>query len=222
LRGFIFMDKEKLWSCIDHTLLKPTAGWEAIRTLCDEAERYHAASVCIPPVFVEKVRKAYGNRIRICTVIGFPLGYNTTSVKVAELREAIDKGADELDMVINLGLAVSGDFRGVTAEIKALRDASPGKILKVIIETCYLSKEQKIDLCASVGDAGADYIKTSTGFGPAGASLEDVELFVKHIRPGIKIKAAGGISTLEDLEAYIKAGCSRIGTSRGVNILGGA
>lgn len=216
------MDKEKLWSCIDHTLLKPTAGWEAIRTLCDEAERYHAASVCIPPVFVEKVRKAYGNRIRICTVIGFPLGYNTTSVKVAELREAIDKGADELDMVINLGLAVSGDFRGVTAEIKALRDASPGKILKVIIETCYLSKEQKIDLCASVGDAGADYIKTSTGFGPAGASLEDVELFVKHIRPGIKIKAAGGISTLEDLEAYIKAGCSRIGTSRGVNILGGA
>ncbi|MDR2607032.1 MAG: deoxyribose-phosphate aldolase [Treponema sp.] len=215
------MDKEKLWSCIDHTLLKPTAGWEAIRTLCDEAERYHAASVCIPPVFVEKVKKVYGNRIRICTVIGFPLGYNTTAIKVAELREAIDKGADELDMVINLGLAVSGDFRGVSAEIKALRDASPGKILKVIIETCYLSKEQKIDLCACVGEAGADYIKTSTGFGPAGASLEDVELFVKHIRPGIKIKAAGGISTLEDLEAYIKAGCSRIGTSRGVNILGG-
>ena len=215
------MDKEKLWSCIDHTLLKPTAGWEAIRTLCDEAERYHAASVCIPPVFVEPVKKAYGNRIRICTVIGFPLGYNTTAVKVAELREAVDKGADELDMVINLGLAVSGDFKGVTAEIKALRDASPGKILKVIIETCYLSKEQKIDLCASVGEAGADYIKTSTGFGPAGASLEDVELFVKHIRPGIRIKAAGGISTLEDLEAYIKAGCSRIGTSRGVNILGG-
>ncbi|MDR1174401.1 MAG: deoxyribose-phosphate aldolase [Treponema sp.] len=215
------MDKEKLWSCIDHTLLKPTAGWEAVRTLCDEAERYHAASVCIPPVFVEKVKKAYGNRIRICTVIGFPLGYNTTAIKVAELREAVDNGADELDMVINLGLAVSGDFRGVTAEIKALRDASSGKILKVIIETCYLSQEQKIDLCASVGEAGADYIKTSTGFGPAGASLEDVELFVKHIRPGIKIKAAGGISTLEDLEAYIKAGCSRIGTSRGVHILGG-
>jgi deoxyribose-phosphate aldolase len=215
------MDKEKLWSCIDHTLLKPAAGWEAIRTLCDEAERYHAASVCIPPAFVEPVKKAYGDRITICTVIGFPLGYNTTAIKVAELREAIDKGADELDMVINLGLAASGDFKGVTAEIKALRDASPNKILKVIIETCYLSKEQKIGLCACVGEAGADYIKTSTGFGPAGASLEDVELFVKHLRPGVRIKAAGGISTLEDFEAYVKAGCSRIGTSRGVNILGG-
>jgi deoxyribose-phosphate aldolase len=216
------MDKEKLWSYIDHTLLKPTAGWEAVRTLCDEAERYHAASVCIPPFFVEPVKKAYGDRVKICTVIGFPLGYNTTAAKVAELREAVDKGADELDMVINLGLAVSGDFRGVSAEIKALRDASPGKILKVIVETCYLSKEQKIGLCASVSEAGADYIKTSTGFGPAGAGLEDVELFTKHIRPGVRIKAAGGISTLEDLEAFVSAGCDRIGTSRGVSILGGA
>jgi deoxyribose-phosphate aldolase len=222
MEGFLMSDsdKEKFWLYIDHTLLKPAAEWGAVQTLCDEAERYHAASVCIPPAFIAPVKKAYGSRVTICTVIGFPLGYNTTAVKIAESRDAIEKGADELDMVINLGFVKSGDFSGVTAEIKALRDVSPGKILKVIVETCYLTVEEKISLCKCVTDAGADYIKTSTGFGPAGAALEDVELFAKHIGPGVRIKAAGGITTLEEIKAYIRAGCSRIGTSRGVTVLG--
>jgi deoxyribose-phosphate aldolase len=215
------MDTKKLWSHIDHTLLKATASWAEIQKLCDEAAEFGAASVCVPPSYVSPIKKAYGDRVNICTVIGFPLGYNTTRIKVEETKEALAQGAGEVDMVINLGLVKDRNFEGITAEIAALRAASGGKILKVIIETCYLSREEKIELCACVTSAGADYIKTSTGFGSAGATIEDILLFKEHIGPSVKIKAAGGISTLEDMQTFIDAGCSRIGTSRGVILLGG-
>lgn len=215
------MTKEKLWQYIDHTLLKAAASWADIQKLCDEAEKYHAASVCIPPAYVAPVKRAYGGRVKICTVIGFPLGYNTARCKAEEARELISEGAAEVDMVINLGLAASGDFKALEYEIRAVREVSRGAVLKVIIETCYLNREQKVQLCGIVTASGADYIKTSTGFGSAGATVEDVRLFKEHIGPEVKIKAAGGISTLAEIEAYIEAGCSRIGTSRGVNILEG-
>jgi deoxyribose-phosphate aldolase len=214
-----FMDKQQLWAYIDHTLLAPAAQWEAIRALCAEALEKKAASVCIPPSFVSPARKAFGELV-ICTVIGFPLGYHTARIKVEEAREAIAEGADEVDMVINLGDAKAGNWDAVTGEIAALRDVAAGKILKVIVETCYLTEGEKIALCGCVTRGGADYIKTSTGFGSAGASLADVELFSRHIGPGVKIKASGGISTLEELEAFVAAGSSRIGTSRGIQILG--
>jgi deoxyribose-phosphate aldolase len=215
----IIMDTQKLWGYIDHTLLKPTAAWEEIRVICAEGLEKKAASVCIPPAFVSRIREAFGG-LTICTVIGFPLGYNTTRIKVEEARAAIVEGAGEVDMVINLGEVKAGNFDAVTGEIAAVRDVSAGKILKVIVETCFLTEAEKIALCGCVTRAGADYIKTSTGFGPSGAALEDVKLFAKHIGPGVKIKAAGGISTLEELEAFIAAGGSRIGTSRGMKILG--
>jgi deoxyribose-phosphate aldolase len=215
------MDKKEIWAHIDHTLLKAAASWDEIAGLCDEAEQYGAASVCIPPAYVAPVKKAYGGRVAVCTVIGFPLGYHTTRIKVEEAREALEAGAAELDMVINLGLVKNGDFEAAGAEIAALREASKGRILKVIVETCYLSREEKIELCRRVSAAGADYIKTSTGFGSAGAVLEDIRLFREHIGPKLKIKAAGGISTLEDLTAFLDAGCDRIGSSRGVGILEG-
>jgi deoxyribose-phosphate aldolase len=213
------MDKQNLWGYIDHTLLNPVAVWEEIRVICAEGLEKKAASVCIPPSFVSRARKAFEG-LNICTVIGFPLGYHTTRIKVEEAREAIDLGAGEVDMVVNLGEVKAGNFDAVTREIAAVRDASAGKILKVIVETCYLNEAEKTALCGCVTQAGADYIKTSTGFGSAGAALEDVKLFTRHIGPGVKIKAAGGISTLEELEAFINAGCSRIGTSRGMKILG--
>jgi deoxyribose-phosphate aldolase len=213
------MDTQKLWSYIDHTLLKPTALWEEILVICAEALEKKAASVCIPPAFVSRVRENFAG-LTICTVIGFPLGYHTTRIKVEEARAAIAEGAGELDMVINLGDVKAGDFDAVTREIAAVRDLAAGKILKVIVETCYLTENEKIRLCGCVSRAGADYIKTSTGFGSAGASLEDVKLFVRHIGPGVKIKASGGISTLEELRAFIEAGAGRIGTSRGMKILG--
>jgi deoxyribose-phosphate aldolase len=214
------MEKQEIWKYIDHTLLKAVSTWAEIKKLCDEGVTYRAASVCVPPSFVARIREAYGDRLPICTVIGFPLGYATRSIKVAEAREAVAEGADEVDMVVNLGDVKSGDFDAVTAEIAAIREAIPGKILKVIIETCYLDDAEKIALCGAVTGAGADYIKTSTGFGSAGAALADVKLFKQHIGPGVRIKAAGGVSTLEDITAFIEAGCSRIGTSRGVQILG--
>jgi deoxyribose-phosphate aldolase len=213
------MDKQKLWACIDHTLLKPTAVWEEVRLLCAEALEKKAASVCIAPSFVSRIRENFAG-LTICTVIGFPLGYHTTRIKTAEAREAIAEGAGELDMVINLGELKAGNFEALVREIAALREAAAGKILKVIVETCYLTEAEKIKLCDCVTRAGADYIKTSTGFGSAGAALEDVKLFAKHIGPGVKIKASGGISTLEELTAFIAAGASRIGTSRGMSILG--
>jgi deoxyribose-phosphate aldolase len=214
------MDKHELWKYIDHTLLKAVATWGEIKKLCDEAVRYGAASVCVPPSFVARIREAYQDRLPICTVIGFPLGYHTRSIKVAEAREAVAQGAGEIDMVINLGDVKAGDFDAVTGEIAALREAVPDRILKVIVETWYLDEGEKIALCGAVTRAGADYIKTSTGFGSAGAALDDVKLFKRYIGPSVKIKAAGGVSTLEEITAFIGAGCSRIGTSRGVQILG--
>ena len=213
------MEKQAIWKYIDHTLLKAAATWAEIQKLCDEALRYGAASVCVPPSFVARIGAAYGEKLPVCTVIGFPLGYQTGRIKVAEAREAAAEGAREIDMVINLGWVKDKGFDAVTAEIAAVREALPGKILKVIIETCYLDEREKIALCGAVTKAGADYIKTSTGFGSGGAALEDVRLFTAHIGPAVKIKAAGGITTLEEVTAFIEAGCSRIGTSRGVQML---
>lgn len=198
---------------IDYTMLKAFSTWDDIKALCDEAAAHHTASVCIPPSFVKPVHEAYGPKIRVCTVIGFPLGYNTEETKVFEARKAIEEGAEEVDMVVNIGDVKMGKWDKITTEIAALRKASKGKILKVIIETCYDTEEEKIHLCKCVTDAGADYIKTSTGFGTAGASLDDIKLFKEHIGPNVKIKAAGGIRTKAAMEAFIEAGCDRIGAS---------
>ena len=206
---------------VDHTLLKMTASWAEIKTLCDEAVRYKTASVCIPPAYVKPVFKEFGKDLVICTVIGFPLGYTYTSVKINETGLALENGAGEIDMVINLGGVKNGDYDSVLEEIKKIKQVCGEKILKVIIETCYLDEEEKIRLCGIVTEAGADFIKTSTGFGTAGAAIADVKLFRRHIGPKVKVKAAGGIKTREDLEAFIQAGADRIGTSSAVKLLSG-
>lgn len=213
------METKEMLQYIDHTLLKPVCTWEEIETLCKEALSYHTASVCIPPSYVKRAREAFGPELPICTVIGFPLGYNPAEAKVCEARTALRDGADELDMVINLGDVKNRDFEKVYEEIRALRETAGSRILKVIVETCYLTRDEKIRLCEIVTKAGADYIKTSTGFGTAGATMEDILLFKEHIGSSVKIKAAGGIRTREDLEAFIQAGCSRIGTSSAVKLL---
>lgn len=213
------METKEMLQYIDHTLLKPVCTWDEIETLCKEALSYHTASVCIPPSYVKRAREAFGPELPICTVIGFPLGYNPAEVKVCEARTALRDGADELDMVINLGDMKNRDFEKVYEEIRALRETAGSRILKVIVETCYLTRDEKIRLCEIVTKAGADYIKTSTGFGTAGATMEDILLFKEHIGSSVKIKAAGGIRTREDLEAFIQAGCSRIGTSSAVKLL---
>ncbi|HJB86759.1 MAG TPA: deoxyribose-phosphate aldolase [Candidatus Dorea faecigallinarum] len=213
------METKEMLQYIDHTLLKPVCTWDEIETLCKEALSYHTASVCIPPSYVKRAREAFGPELPICTVIGFPLGYNPAEVKVCEARTALRDGADELDMVINLGDVKNRDFEKVYEEIRALRETAGSRILKVIVETCYLTRDEKIRLCEIVTKAGADYIKTSTGFGTAGATMEDILLFKEHIGSSVKIKAAGGIRTREDLEAFIQAGCSRIGTSSAVKLL---
>ncbi|MDR0876965.1 MAG: deoxyribose-phosphate aldolase [Treponema sp.] len=213
------MTDQEILSRVDHTLLKATADWKGIARLCDEAEQYKTASVCIPPSFVMPVHEAYGDRVTICTVIGFPLGYNIAAAKVLETERAIRSGAKEIDMVINLGDVKSGHFDWVNEEIALVRKAAADKILKVIIETCYLTEDEKIRLCGIVTEAGADFIKTSTGFGSAGAVLSDIPLFKKHIGSNVKIKAAGGIRTREDFEAFINAGADRIGTSSAVALL---
>jgi len=207
------MDNQTIATYIDHTLLKPVATWEQIVALCDEAVKYHTASVCIPPNYIARVKAKYGDSLPIATVIGFPLGYEVTSAKVEETKEALEDGADEIDMVINITDVKNGDYEAVTSEIAELKSVCGDKILKVIVETCYLTEEEKIAMCKAVTEAGADYIKTSTGFGTVGATLEDVKLFKEHIGPDVKIKAAGGIRTKEDMEAYIEAGVSRIGCS---------
>ena len=214
------LDSEIL-SRVDHTLLKMTASWEEIKTLCDEAVRFKTASVCIPPAYVKPVFAEFGKDLVICTVIGFPLGYTYATVKADETRLALENGAGEIDMVINLGGVKNGDYDLVLDEIKTMRRQCGEKLLKVIIETCYLNEEEKIRLCGVVTDAGADFIKTSTGFGTAGATIADVKLFRQHIGPKVKIKAAGGIKTREDLEAFILAGADRIGTSSAVKLLSG-
>lgn len=215
------MTNEQILQHIDHTQLKAFAVWEDIVSLCEEAVRLHTASVCVPPAYVERIKRAYGDKINICTVIGFPLGYSVTAVKVKEAEEAIREGAEEIDMVINISDVKNGLFLKAENEIKAVKAACGSKILKVIIETCYLTEEEKIAMCQAVTNAGADYIKTSTGFGTQGAVLEDVKLFKQHIGKDVKIKAAGGVKTREDLTAFLNAGCDRIGTSSAAAILSG-
>lgn len=213
------MENSQIFSHIDHTLLKAISTWRDIQKLCVEAIKYQTASVCVPPSYIARIHKTYGDKINICTVIGFPLGYNTTETKVAEAKQAIADGANEVDMVVNLGDVKNGDFDKVTAEISTLKKAVGGKILKVIIETCYLTEEEKIALCECVTKGGADYIKTSTGFGTGGATEADIHLFKKHIGKNVKIKAAGGVKTKPDLEMFLNAGCERIGTSSAISIL---
>ena len=215
------MTIEEMLGKVDHTQLKAFATWEAIRRLCDEAIACHTASVCVPPSYVKRIHDTYGERINICTVVGFPLGYSATEAKLAEVRQALSEGCNEIDMVVNIGDVKNGDFDKVETEIRTLKEACGEHVLKVIIETCYLTEEEKIAMCRAVTGAGADYIKTSTGFGTGGATREDVELFRKHIGPDVKIKAAGGVSTLADLEMFINLGCDRIGTSRAVGLCRG-
>ena len=212
--------KDILAKC-DHTLLAQTSTWEQIKAICDDGMYYKTASVCIPAFFVKQAKEYVGDNLAICTVIGFPNGYATTAAKCFMATDAVDNGADEVDMVINIGWAKEGKWAEITAEIAAIKAACKGKLLKVIIETCLLTDEEKIALCKCVTDAKADYIKTSTGFSTAGATFADVELFAKHIGPDVKIKAAGGISSLEDAEKFIELGASRLGTSRIVKIAKG-
>ncbi|GFH94251.1 deoxyribose-phosphate aldolase [Lachnospiraceae bacterium] len=211
-------DVQEMLSKVDHTQLKAFCTWEDICRLCQEAVRHHTASVCIPPCYVGRVKEAYGGQLKICTVIGFPLGYQVTAAKVCEAREAIDQGCDEVDMVINLTDVKNGRYDLVEEEIRQVKAACGEHVLKVIVEACYLTREEKVAMCGAVTAAGADYIKTSTGFGTGGATREDVQLFREHIGPGVKIKAAGGVSTLEDLEDFIRLGCQRVGTSRAVGL----
>lgn len=213
------MDKQELLKKCDHTLLSQTATWEEIRSLCDDGMRYHTASVCIPPFFVKKAKEYVKDSLKICTVIGFPNGYSKTSVKCFEVKEAILDGADEIDMVINLGLLKEKKYDEVKDEIRKIKEICGDKILKVIIETCLLSDDEKKIMCKIVSDSGADFIKTSTGFSKAGATYEDVKLFSENVSNGVKIKAAGGISSLEAAEKFIELGASRLGTSRVVKII---
>lgn len=213
------MKPEEMMYYVDHTQLKAFAVWEDICQLCDEAIEYRTASVCIPPSYIKRVHDKYDDQINICTVIGFPLGYSATEAKAMEIRKALRDGANEIDMVVNISDVKNGDFDKVEAEIRILKEETGDNILKVIIETCYLTEAEKIAMCQAVTNAGADYIKTSTGFGTGGATMEDVRLFKKHIGPAVKIKAAGGVKSLDDLEAFIKAGCDRIGTSSAVAFL---
>ena len=212
------MELSEILSKCDHTLLSPAATWADIRGICDDGMKYRTASVCIPASFVRQAKEYAGDRLPICTVIGFPNGYATTKAKCFMAADAVENGADEVDMVINIGWAKEGKWEEITSEIAAVKAACGGKLLKVIIETCLLTDEEKIALCKCVSDSGADYIKTSTGFSTAGATFHDVALFAAHVAPHVKIKAAGGISSLEDAEKFIELGASRLGTSRIVKI----
>ena len=206
------MEQNEILSRVDHTLLTPTATWEQVRALCDEGKQFSVASVCIPPRYVKRAND-YAGGLKICTVIGFPNGYATPEVKVFETEDAIRDGADEIDMVINQGLAKAGDWEGVLTEIKAVKESCKGRILKVIIEACNFTREEKIALCRVVSMSGAEFIKTSTGFASGGATVEDVQLFREHISPDMRIKAAGGIRTFEQAQAMLEAGADRIGAS---------
>ena len=212
------MKLEEILQACDHTLLKPESTWEQIRQICDDGMKYHTASVCIPASFVKQAKEYVGDRLKICTVIGFPNGYSTTKVKLIETLDAVDNGADEIDMVINIGWVKEGSYDKVYDEIRRLRLALPDKILKVIIETCLLTDEEKIEMCRVVSKSGADFIKTSTGFSTGGATREDVALFKQYVSPGVGIKAAGGIADLKDAEDFLKLGATRLGTSRLVKI----
>lgn len=215
------MNKQEILGHIDHTLLKAFSTWDQIKALCDDAVAYKTASVCIPPSFVKRAKETYGDALNVCTVIGFPLGYNTTAVKAFEVKEAILGGASEVDMVINIGALKDGKYDLVQNEIAEIKKAVGDNILKVIVETCFLTEEEKIKICELVTAAGADFIKTSTGFGTAGATREDIRLFKEHIGPKVKMKAAGGVKTKEDLIDFLELGCERIGTSSAVSMLKG-
>ena len=215
------MTASEMLKKVDHTQLKAFATWEDIVKLCDEAVEYQTASVCVPPAYIKRIHDAYGDKVNICTVVGFPLGYSVTESKVAEVKQALADGCNEIDMVVNISDVKNGLYEKVEQEIRTLKEVCGEHILKVIIETCYLTEEEKIAMCKAVTNAGADYIKTSTGFGTDGATVEDIELFKKHIGPNVKMKAAGGVSTLEDLEKFIALGCDRIGTSRAVGLCKG-
>ena len=212
------MELSEILAKCDHTLLAQTATWADIKLICDDGMKYKTASVCIPASFVKQAKDYVGDKLAICTVIGFPNGYDTTASKCFMASDAVENGADEVDMVINIGWAKEGKFDAVRDEIAAVKKACKGKLLKVIIETCLLTDEEKIALCKAVSDSGADYIKTSTGFSKAGATFHDVELFAAHVAPHVKIKAAGGISSLADAEEFIRLGASRLGTSRIVKL----
>jgi len=213
------MDVKHIFAHIDHTILGPCSTMQEIERLCKEAIDNNMASVCIPPSFVKRAKDMCGDKLAICTVIGFPLGYSTTETKLFETKDAIANGADEIDMVINLGDVKEGNFLSVKNEIKNIKEVCGNKILKVIVETCFLTQEEKETLCRCVTEAGADFIKTSTGFGTSGASIEDIELFKKNIGSKVKIKASGGIRTYEDFIRYLEAGCERIGTSSAMKVL---
>lgn len=213
------MDKREILKRVDHTQLKAFATWEDIVTLCDEAIENGTASVCVPPTYIGRIHDKYGDKLTICTVVGFPLGYSVTEAKAAETKKAIEDGAEEIDMVVNISNVKNGLYQKVEEEIRTLKEICGDKVLKVIIETCYLTQEEKVAMCRAVTEGGADYIKTSTGFGTGGATIEDVRLFRANIGSGVKIKAAGGITTLEELEAFVAEGCDRIGTSRAVGLL---
>ena len=215
------MDQKEILKHVDHTQLRAFATWEDIQKLCEEAIEYETASVCIPPCYIKRVHDTYGEKINICTVVGFPLGYSVTEAKAAETKKALEDGASEVDMVVNISDVKNGNYDAVQAEIAALKKITGDKILKVIIETCYLTEDEKKELCKCVTDGGADYIKTSTGFGTAGARVEDIRLFKQYIGEGVKIKAAGGVKTKEDLETFLEEGCDRIGTSSALKLLSG-
>lgn len=213
------MTQKDILSKVDHTLLLQTATWEEIKGICDDGIQYETASVCIPTCYVKQAKDYVGDKCKICTVIGFPNGNYTTAVKVYETKDALANGADEIDMVINVGMLKAGEYEYVLNEIKAIKEACGEHILKVIIETCLLTDEEKIKMCEIVTEAGADFIKTSTGFSTAGATFADVELFAKHVEENVKIKAAGGIASMKDAEKFIELGASRLGTSRIVKIV---
>ena len=213
------MTTEEILRTVDHTLLAQTATWEEIRGILDDAMKYHTASACIPPSYVKRAAEYVNGRLPICTVIGFPNGYSTTATKVFETKDAVADGASEIDMVLNIGFLKDRRYDEIEAEIRAVHEACGGRILKVIIETCLLTDEEKIKMCELVTKAGAEFIKTSTGFSKAGATFADVKLMKEHVGPGVKVKAAGGISSFDDAEKFIELGADRLGTSRLVKII---
>ena len=215
------MDIKEILNHCDHTLLKQEATWDQIREIADDAIRYNTASICIPPCYIKRAKEYVGDKVKLCTVIGFPNGNMTPATKVFETKDAIANGADEIDMVINIGELKAKNYDYVLDEIRKIKDACDGRILKVIIETCLLTDDEKIKMCELVTEAGADYIKTSTGFSTAGATFEDVELFAAHVGPNVKIKAAGGIGSIADAEKFMALGADRLGTSRIVKIVKG-
>ncbi|MBP3399640.1 MAG: deoxyribose-phosphate aldolase [Erysipelotrichaceae bacterium] len=215
------MNTNEILCNVDHTLLKATATWEQIQKIAEESIEYQTASICIPQCYLKRLHEKYGDKVNLCTVVGFPLGYNSTSSKVEEVKSALADGANEIDMVVNIADVKNKDYQKVEDEIRALKEACGDHILKVIIETCYLDEEEKIAMCHAVTNAKADYIKTSTGFGTAGATMEDILLFKKHIGPDVKMKAAGGIRSVQDMEDYLAVGVDRLGTSSAIKLIEG-